>query len=105
MWLCWWLYPVGHRYGYQNKNLHMISDHCPHALTKLLSIDAWSGKQKARHSLGSCHWYLDLWQDLKTSIYYVNHALFVRLRLMRTFKNVFKILIVQVSFGGRTLKH
>ena len=36
----------------------------------------------------SCHRYLEFWQDLKISIYYVNHVLLVILRLMGTFKNV-----------------
>ena len=44
----------------------------------------------------SCHGYLGFWKDLKISIYYVNHVLLVILRLMGTFKNVFKILIVQI---------
>ena len=53
----------------------------------------------------SCHKYLVLWQDLKISINYVNHVLFVILRHMGTFKNVFNILIdiVQISGLGRTL--
>ena len=51
----------------------------------------------------SCHRYLEVWQDLKISIYYVNHVLLVILRLMGTFKNVFKILIVQIPCWGRTL--
>ena len=44
----------------------------------------------------SCHRYLEFWQDLKISIYYVNHMLLEILRLMGTFKNVFKIAIVQI---------
>ena len=51
----------------------------------------------------SYHKYLVLWQDLKISINYVNHVLLVILRRMRTFKNVFKILIVQIRGWGRTL--
>ena len=51
----------------------------------------------------SCHRYLKFWQDLKISIYYVNHVLLVILRLMGTFKNVFKIFIVQIPCCGRTL--
>ena len=47
--------------------------------------------------------YLEFWQDLKISIYYVNHVLLVFLRLMGTFKNVFKIRIVQILCWGRTL--
>ena len=56
-------------------------------------------------SLGarSCHKYLVLWQDLNISINYVNQVLLVILRRMRTFKNVFKILIVQIPSWGRTL--
>ena len=51
----------------------------------------------------SCHKYLVLWQDLKISISYVNHVLLAILRHMGTFKNVFNILIVQISGLGRTL--
>ena len=51
----------------------------------------------------SCHRHLELWQDLKLSTYYVNHVLLVILRLMGTFKNVFKILIVQIPYWGWTL--
>ena len=51
----------------------------------------------------SCHNYLVLWQDLKISINYVNHVLLVILRRMGTFKNVFNILIVQITSLGRTL--
>ena len=51
----------------------------------------------------SCHRYLEFWHDLKISIYYVNHLLLVILRLMGTFKNVFKILIGQIPCWGRTL--
>ena len=51
----------------------------------------------------SCHKYLILWQDLKISISYVNHVLLAILRHMGTFKNVFNILIVQISGLGRTL--
>ena len=51
----------------------------------------------------SCHMYLKFWQDLKISIYYVNHVLLVILGLMGTFKNVFKILIVQIPCWGWTL--
>ena len=50
-----------------------------------------------------CHKYLVLWQDLIISINYVNHVLLVILRRMRTFKNVFKILIVQIPGWGRAL--
>ena len=42
-------------------------------------------------------------QDLKISINYVNHVLLVILRHMGTFKNVFNILIVQISGLDRTL--
>ena len=38
----------------------------------------------------SCHRYLEFWQNLKISIYYVNHVLLVILRLMGTFKNVLR---------------
>ena len=51
----------------------------------------------------SCHMDLESWQDLKISIYYVNHVLLVILRHMGTFNNVFKILIVQIPCCGRTL--
>ena len=51
----------------------------------------------------SCEKYLVLSQDLKISINYVNHELLVILRRMRTFKNVFKILILQIPGGGMTL--
>ena len=51
----------------------------------------------------SYHKYFVLWQDVKISIYYVNHVLVVILRRMRTFKSVFKILIVQIRGWGRTL--
>ena len=51
----------------------------------------------------SCHKYLALWQDLKISINYINHVLLVILRHMGTFKNVFKIFIVQIPSLGRTL--
>ena len=51
----------------------------------------------------SCHRYLEFWQDLKISIYFVNHVLLVILRLMGTFKDVFKILIVRIPCWGRTL--
>ena len=51
----------------------------------------------------SRHRYLEFWQDLKISIYYVNHVLLVILRLMGTFKTVFKILIVQIPSWGNTL--
>ena len=51
-------------------------------------------------SEGPC---LELWQDLEISIYYVNHVLLVILRLMGTFKSVFKILIMQIPCWGRTL--
>ena len=51
----------------------------------------------------SCHSYLEFWQDLKISIYYVNHVLFVILRHMGTFKIVLNIFIVQIPGLGRTL--
>ena len=51
----------------------------------------------------SYHKYLVLWQDLKISINYINHVLLVILRRMGTFKNVFKIFIVQIPGFGRTL--
>ena len=51
----------------------------------------------------SCHKYLILWQDLKISISYVNHVLLAILRHIGTAKNVFNILIVQISGLGRTL--
>ena len=51
----------------------------------------------------SCHRYLEFWQDLKISIYYVNHVLLEMLRLMGTLKNVFKIPIVQIPCWGRFL--
>ena len=40
---------------------------------------------------------------MKISINNVNHVLLVILRRMRTFKNVFNILIVQIPGLGRTL--
>ena len=72
------------------------------------------GRYEPRLGARSCHRYLEFWQDLKISIYYVNHVLLVILRLMGTreihlllsvgtFKNVFKILIVQITCRGRTL--
>ena len=51
----------------------------------------------------SCHRYLEFWQDLKISIYYVNHLPLEILRLIGAFKNVFKLPIVQIPFWGRTL--
>ena len=51
----------------------------------------------------SCHRYLEFWQDLEISIYYVNHMLLEILRLMGAFKNVFKILIVVIPCWGRIL--
>ena len=65
----------------------------------ILEYDRYEPRLGAR----SCHRYLEFWQDLKISIYYVNHVLLVILRLMGTFKNVFKILIVQIPCRGRTL--
>ena len=50
----------------------------------------------------SCHKYLVLWQDLTISINYVKHVLFVILRHMGTFKNVFNLLIVQIPGLCRT---
>ena len=65
----------------------------------ILEYDRYGPPPGAR----SFHRYLEFWKDLKISIYYVNHMLLVILRLVRTFKNVFKILIVQISCWGRTL--
>ena len=50
----------------------------------------------------SCHRYVEFWQDLKINIYYVNRVLLVILRLMGTFKNVFKILKSPVEVGPCT---
>ena len=61
------------------------------------------GRYEPRLGARSCHRYLEFWQDLKIRIYYVNHVLLVILRLMETFKNVFKILTVQIPCWGRTL--
>ena len=58
----------------------------------ILEHDRYERRLGAR----SCHSYLEFWQDLKISIYYVNHVLLVILRHMGTFKNVFNILIVQI---------
>ena len=65
----------------------------------ILEYDRYEPRLGAR----SCHRYLEFWQDLKISISYVNHVLLVILRLMGTFNNVFKILIVQILCWGRTL--
>ena len=65
----------------------------------ILEYDRYEPRLGAR----SCHRYVEFWHDLKISIYYVNHVLLVILRLMGTFKNVFKILIVQIPCWGRTL--
>ena len=65
----------------------------------ILEYDIYDPRLGAR----SCHRYLEFLQDLKISTYYVNHVLLVILRLMGTFKNVFKILIVQIPCWGRTL--
>ena len=65
----------------------------------ILEYDRYEPRLGAR----SCHRYLEFWQDLKISIYYINHVLLVILRLMGTFKNVFKILIVRIPCWGRTL--
>ena len=65
----------------------------------ILEYDRYEPRLGAR----SCHKYLEFWQDLKISIYYVNHVLLVILRLMGTFRNVFKILILQIPCWGRTL--
>ena len=65
----------------------------------ILEYDRYEPRLGAR----SCHRYLEFWKHLKISIYYVNHALLVILRLMGTFKNVFNILIVQIPCWGRTL--
>ena len=65
----------------------------------ILEYDRYEPRLGAR----SCQRYLEFGQDLKISIYYVNHVLLVILRLMGTFKNVFKILIVQIPCWGRTL--
>ena len=45
----------------------------------------------------SCQKFLALLHDLKISINYVNHVLLVIWKRMGTFKNVFNILIVQIS--------
>ena len=55
----------------------------------ILEYDRYEPRLGAR----SCHRYLEY---LKISTYYVNHVLLVILRLIGTFKNVFKILIVQI---------
>ena len=65
----------------------------------ILEYDRYEPRLGAR----SCHRYLEFWQDLQISICYVNHVLLVILRLMGTYKNVFKILIVQIRCWGRTL--
>ena len=66
----------------------------------ILEYDRYEPRLGAR----SCHSYLEFWQDLKISIYYVNHVLLVILRHMGTFKNVFfNKLIVQIPGFGRTL--
>ena len=59
----------------------------------ILGYDRYEPRLGAR----SCHRYLEFWQDLKLSIYYVI------LRLIGIFKNVFKILIVKIPCWGRTL--
>ena len=51
---------------------------------------------KYRPGARSCHSHLEFWQDLKISIKYVNHVLLVILRLMGTFKNVFKMRMCDV---------
>ena len=58
----------------------------------ILEYDRYEPRLGAR----SCHKYLEFWQDLKIGIHYVNHVLLVILRLIGTFKNVFKIVIVQI---------
>ena len=62
----------------------------------ILEYDRYEPPQGARSRLR----YLEFWQDLKISIYYVDHMLLV---ILGTFKNVFKILIVQIPCWGRTL--
>ena len=52
----------------------------------ILEYDRYEPRLGAR----SCHRYVEFLQDLKISIYYVNHALLVILRLMGTFKNVLR---------------
>ena len=65
----------------------------------ILEYDRYEPRLGAR----SCHRYLEFWQDLKISTYYESHVLLVILRFMGTFKNVFKILIVQIPCWGWTL--
>ena len=65
----------------------------------VLEYDRYESPLGAR----SCHKYLVLWQDLKISISHVNHMLLAILRHKGTFKNVFNILIVQISGLGMTL--
>ena len=89
--------------GHFDQNFHLIfglkvnKDTVSKA--SILEYDRYEPRLGAR----SCHSYLEFWQDLKISIYYVNHVLLLILRLMGTFKNVFKILIVQISCWGGTL--
>ena len=52
----------------------------------ILEYDRYEPRLGAR----VCHRYLEFWQDLKISIYYVNHVLLKILRLMGTFENVLK---------------
>ena len=52
----------------------------------ILEYDRYEPGQGAR----SCHSYLEFWQDLKISIYYVNHLLLEILRRMGAFKNGLK---------------